>query len=76
MRLNLLENLVKFNNKSRTKNKEVKHKKIDTYESAYALYEGQELTLTAFKIEIFQIKNTQGEGLKISTPKKCFKDYE
>ena len=76
MRLNLLENLVKFNNKFRPKNKEVKRKKIDTYESAYALYEGQELTLTAFKIEIFQIKNIQGEGLKILTPKKCFKDYE
>ena len=36
----------------------------DTYESAYALYEGHKLTLNAFKNGIFPIKVTQGEGLK------------
>ena len=30
-----------------------------------ALYESWELTLNAFKSEIFQIKATKGEGLKI-----------
>ena len=37
--------------------------------NAYALYEGRELTLIAFKSVIFPIKTTQCEGLKISTPK-------
>ena len=45
-------------------------KKRDTYESAYALYEGRKLTLNAFKSRIFPIKSTQGEGLKILTPKQ------
>ena len=67
---NLLETLVKFNNRSRPKNKEHNDKKRDTYESAYALYEGPELTLNAFKNRIFLIKAIQGEGLKILTPKQ------
>ena len=53
-------------------------KKGNTYESAYALYEGPELTLNAFKSGIFPIKETQGNGcpsnldtrLKILTPKQ------
>ena len=40
------------------------------YESAYALYEGRELTLCAFKNGIFLIKATQKEELKILTPKQ------
>ena len=39
--INLLKNLVEFNNKSRPKSKEGKDKKRDTYESAYALYKGR-----------------------------------
>ena len=35
---NLLKNIVEFNNKSRLKSKEGKHKKRNTYEGAYALY--------------------------------------
>ena len=42
----------------------------DTYESAYALYEGRELTLNAFKRGIFPMKETHDEGLKILTPKQ------
>ena len=42
----------------------------DTYESAYALYEGRELTLNAFKRGIFPMKETQDEDLKILTPKQ------
>ena len=40
--------------------KKVKIKKR-TYERAYAPYEGQELTLNAFKSGIFPIKSTQGK---------------
>ena len=36
----LLEYLVEFNDKSKPKNKNGKHKKRDTYESAYTLCEG------------------------------------
>ena len=60
----------KSNNKYRPKTKESKDKKRNTYESVNALYEGRELTLNAFKSGIFPIKATQGEGLKILTPKQ------
>ena len=65
---NLLKNIVKFNNKSRARTKEGKNKNRDIYESIYGLYEGRELTLNFF-IGIFPIKATQGEGVKIFTPK-------
>ena len=52
--------------------------KKETYERAYALYEGRELTLNAFRSGIFTIKETQRKGwpsnlatwLKILTPKQ------
>ena len=44
--------------------------KNDNYESAYALYEGPELTLNVFKSGIFPIKAAKGEGLKILSPKQ------
>ena len=53
---NLLRNIVDFYN--------------NTYESAYRLYEGRELTLNAFKSGIFPIKATKGKGLKILIPKQ------
>ena len=73
-----LKNIVEFYNKSRTRTLENKNYKKDTYESAYTLYEGRELTLSAFKSGIFPIKETQGKGssldlasrLKILTPKQ------
>ena len=37
----LLKDVVEFNNKSKPRTKEGKDKKRDTYEKAYALYEGQ-----------------------------------
>ena len=40
-------------------------RKRNTFESVNALYEGQELTLNAFRSGIFPIKATQGKGLKI-----------
>ena len=51
--INLLENMVKFNNKSRPRSKMVR-KKTETYESAYAPDEGPELTLNAFKVKYLQ----------------------
>ena len=53
---NLLENMVKFNNKSRPKTKEGKGKKQNTFDSVNALYEGRELTLNTFRSRIFPIK--------------------
>ena len=69
--------MVQFNDKSRPiikkedKEKEKdKERKINTFDFVYALSEGYELTLNAFKSGIFLIKTTQSEGLKISTPKQ------
>ena len=67
---NLLENMVQFNNKSIQKNKEGKDKKMNTFDSVNALYEGQELTLNAFKSGIFLLKAKKGEGFKMLTPKQ------
>ena len=52
--------IVEFYNKSRPRVLERKDKK-NTYDSAYALYEGRELTLNAFKSEIFPVKQTYGK---------------
>ena len=67
---NLLENMVKFNNKYRPKIKEGKDKKINTFDGVSALYEGRELTLNAFRSRIFPIKEKRGKGLKLLTPKQ------
>ena len=58
---NLLENMIKFNNKCRTKTKEGKDKKRNTFNSVDLLYEGRELTLKAFRSGIFPIKEKQGK---------------
>ena len=55
---NLLENMVEFNDKSRTRSTEDKHK--NTHKSVNALYEGRELTLNAYKNERLPIKATEG----------------
>ena len=67
---NLLENVVKFNNKYKPKTKEGNAKKHNTFYSVNALYEGRELTLNTFRSGIFSIKATQGKRLKILTPKQ------
>ena len=51
-------------------------KKRDTYESVNALYEGRELTVNAFKSEIFSIKQHKVKGSKHDLLNKCFKDYQ
>ena len=66
----LKEKIVEFNNKSRPKTIEDKDKKRDPYESACALYKGRESIPNVFKSGIFPIKETQGKGLKILTPKQ------
>ena len=66
---NLINNTIEFNNKSRPRSKEGKAKKRDIYESAYALYEGRELTVNTFKSVIFPINATKGRGLKTLTPR-------
>ena len=43
------------------KMKKKRIKRTDTHESAYALCEDRELTLTAFKSGMFLIKATQGK---------------
>ena len=58
---NLLENIVKFNNKSKPKTKEGKAKKPNTFDSVNAPYEGWELTLNIFISGIFPIKEIQGK---------------
>ena len=68
---NILENMIQFNKKDQKKIR----RKRDTYESAYAFYEGQELTLNAFKSGIFPIKK-KGKGLKYELLDKCFKDNQ
>ena len=67
---NLFKNLLEFNDKSIPRTAEGKDKKRNTYESTYALYEGRELILNAFRSGMFPIKGTKGEGLKILTPKQ------
>ena len=64
---NLLENIVIFNNKSIPR---LRSGKKEIPDSAYALYQGLDLTLNAFKSGIFTIKAALGEGLKILTPKQ------
>ena len=67
---NLLKYLVEFNDKSRPRTAEGKGKKRNIYERAYALYEGRELILNAFRSKIFPMKEIQGKGVKILTPKQ------
>ena len=54
----LLENMVNFNNKSRPTSKQDKDKIRNTFSSVNALYDGPELTVNAFRSEIFPIKAT------------------
>ena len=59
---NLLENILEFN--------EGKNKKVSTYESAYTFHEGWELILNAFRSGVFPMKEKQGKGLRVLTPKQ------
>ena len=61
--------MVEFNDKSKPKLNKLR-KKINSFGSANTPYEGLELTINTFKKGIFPIKETQGKGLKILTPKQ------
>ena len=47
--------------------------KVKNKNSANAFYECRELTLNAFESGIFPLKEKQGKGLKILTPKQMLK---
>ena len=64
------KNMVKFNNKSKPKTKEDKDEKRNNSTDVNVFYEGWELTINDFRSDTFQIKATQGKGLKILTPKQ------
>ena len=66
---NLLQNIVRFTNKSRRKTKKGIDKTLNTFDRANVHYEGWELTLNTFRSRVFSIKN-QEKGLKILTPKQ------
>ena len=53
---NLLENMIKFNNKFRPRSKKDKDKKRNTFDGANALYERRKLPPNAFRSGIFPIK--------------------
>ena len=58
---NLLENIIKFNNKSKPVTKEGKDKKRNIFDSENTLSEGRELTLNAIKSRIFPNIAAQGK---------------
>ena len=66
----LLENILDFRNKSRPRSNKDKEKKQNTLDNINALYEGRELILNAFGSGIFSMKEKQGKGLNILTPKQ------
>ena len=78
----LLDVILNFNHKVRTRSKADKERKRNTYEGTNSLYEGQELTLNAFgifplKSGILPLNSTQGKGRKILVPiNKCFKNCQ
>ena len=72
IKLILLERMIKFNKKARSKTKEGKKKKRITFDSLSAHYEIWKLTLNALGHGIFSTKEKQGKRLKILTAKQLF----
>ena len=68
--VDLLENILNFNDNTNPKSNEDKNKTNDVFGSAKNLYEGREVILNAFKSGLFPLKLTKGTGLKILTPKQ------
>ena len=67
---NLLKNWIEFGERYRPRTKKDTDKKRNTFESVNALQEGRELILNAFRSGIFPMKEKQGKGLKMLTPKQ------
>ena len=66
---NLLKNWIEFGERYRPRTKKDTDKKRNTFESVNALQEDRELILNAFRSGIFPMKEKQGKGLKMLTPK-------
>ena len=66
----LLEYILNFNNKARSKSKDDKKNKRNVFNTAKNLYESRELVINAFKSRLFKSKSKTGTGLKILTPKQ------
>ena len=67
---NRFESIVSFNNKSGPKSKTDKENKQITLDNINAFWKAQELILNTFRSGIFPMKEKQGKGLKIITPKE------
>ena len=67
---NLLKNWIEFGERYRPRTKKDTDKKRNTFKSVNALQEGRELILNAFRSGIFPMKEKQGKGLKMLTPKQ------
>ena len=67
---NLLKNWIEFGERYRPRTKKDTNKKRNTFESVNALQEDRELILNAFRSGIFPMKEKQGKGLKMLTPKQ------
>ena len=67
---NLLEYILIFNNKSRTKIKESNVKQRNIFNRINPLYRGQKLTFNALKRRIFPLKPSQEKKSKLLTPKQ------
>ena len=59
-----------FNQNTKPKTLNKKEEKVMTYENANRLLKGRQKVLNGFKRNIFPIKATQGNGLKILTSKQ------
>ena len=66
---NLLKIWIEFSERYRPRTKKDTDKKRNTFESVNALQEDRKLILNAFRSGIFPMKEKQGKGLKMLTPK-------
>ena len=60
----LLNTIAVFNNRNKYRAKKVKKNQEHFIKSVYALYDGKEIGLNAFKSGIFSLKPVQGAGIK------------
>ena len=66
----LVDYFFDFNSKTKPKSQKDKKRKKDVFDSVKNLYKGRELVINTFKSELFPLKSTPSEGLKILTPKQ------
>ena len=73
-RVDLLEYVLSFDNRTAPRSDEVKNKKNDIFDSAKNVFEGRELVVNAFKSGLFPLKSTIGTRLKILTSKQMLQN--